>query len=154
MKARHIRLADERTAQTVADALAGGADFGALARRHSVAADSAAGGELGWLQHSGTPDWLAPLAFSQPEGQPSRPIRSPVGPNEKAVWEIVLVDKRQEGYQDPASETVRYVAGNAVAREKAAAQLAALRQRLLGEARIDINRSALDHPLRQLEQRP
>lgn len=153
VKARHIRLPDERTAQTVADALAGGADFGALARRHSVAADSAAGGELGWLQHSGTPDWLAQLAFSQPEGQPSRPIRSPVGPNEKAAWEIVLVDKRQEGYQDPASETVRYVAGNAVAREKAAAQLAALRQRLLGEARIDINRSALDQPLRQLEQR-
>jgi parvulin-like peptidyl-prolyl isomerase len=153
VKARHIRLADERTAQTVADALAGGADFGALARRFSAAADGAAGGDLGWLQHSGAPDWLAQLAFSQPEGQPSRPIRSPVGPNEKAVWEIVLVDKRIEGYQDPASETVRYVAGNAVAREQAAAQLAALRQRLLGAAQIDINRSVLDQPLRLLEQR-
>jgi parvulin-like peptidyl-prolyl isomerase len=152
VKARHIRLADERTAQTVADALAGGADFGALARRYSTA-DGAAGGALGWLQHSGAPDWLAQLAFSQPEGQPSRPIRSPVGPNEKAVWEIVLVDQRLEGYQDPASEAVRYLAGNAVAREKAAAQLAALRQRLLGAARIDINRSVLDQPLRQLEQR-
>ncbi|WP_229219718.1 peptidylprolyl isomerase [Rugamonas fusca] len=151
VKVRHIRLPDERTAQAVAGQLSGGADFGALARRYSSAADSQTGGELGWLQHSGTPDWLAQLAFAQAEGQPSRPIRSPVGPNDKAVWEIVLVDQRVEGYQDPASETVRYVAGNAVAREKAAAQLAALRQRLLGAARIDINRGVLDQPLRILE---
>lgn len=147
VKARHIRLLDERTAQTVAGQLAGGADFSALARRYSAAADSQTGGELGWLQHSGAPDWLAQLAFSQAEGQPSRPIRSPVGPNDKAVWEIVLVDQRVEGYQDPASETVRYVAANAVAREKAAAQLGALRQRLLDAARIDINRGVLDQPL-------
>jgi parvulin-like peptidyl-prolyl isomerase len=153
VKARHIRLQDERTAQTVAGQLSGGAEFGALARRYSSAADSQTGGELGWLQHSGTPDWLAQLAFAQAEGQPSRPIRSPVGPNETAVWEIVLVDERVEGYQDPASETVRYVASNAVAREKAAAQLTALRQRLLGAARIDVNRGLLDQPLHLQESR-
>lgn len=142
VRARHIRLPDETTARQVAAALADGADFGALARRHSVAPSAASGGALGWVRHEGAPAWLAQLLFSQPEGQVSPPVRSPVGPDEAATWEIVLVEQRVQGYQGADSESVRYVASRAIAREQALAQLAALRRELLRRARIEVVRAA------------
>ncbi|WP_256079561.1 peptidylprolyl isomerase [Massilia sp. YIM B04103] len=151
IKARHIRLPDEAAAQSVAKALASGGDFAALAKRHSSAADAASGGDLGWIRHEAKLDWLAQMAFAQPEGQVSKPIRMPAGPHDKASWEIVLVEKRVNGYQAPDSESVRYVASQAIARDAAVEQLSALRVRLLREARIDINRSLLDKPASLLE---
>lgn len=151
VKARHIRLADEQAALAVYGDLRDGGDFAVLARRHSRAADAAAGGELGWVRHEGKPDWLAQIVFSQPEGQPSRPIRAPVGPHANAYWEIVLAEQRVLGYQAPDSESVRYIASRSIAREKAVAQLAALRARVLRDARIEINRRELDRPLQLLE---
>lgn len=148
VKARHIRVADEATAQTVYKALVAGADFAATARRYTIADD---GGAPGWIRHEGKPDWLAQLALAQPEGQVSRPIRAPAGPREEAAWEIIQVEQRVTGYQPAGSEAVRYAASNALARATAQAQLAALRQQLLRAAQIDINRSLLDQPLQTLE---
>lgn len=141
VRARHIRLADEATAHKVAAALAGGADFAALARRHSIAPDGADGGSLGWVRHEGKPGWLAQLLFMQAPGQVSAPVRTPAGPGAQAPWEIVLVEERVQGYQAADSESVRYVASRALAREMAAAQLAALRAEVLRKARIEISRA-------------
>lgn len=138
VRARHIRLPDEASAMKVAAALAGGADFATMARRHSIAPDAAAGGNLGWVRHEGTPDWLAQLVFAQAEGQVSPPVRAPAGPDENATWDIVLVEQRVQGYQAADSESVRYVATRAVAREMAVAQLTALRRDVLRRARIDV----------------
>ncbi|MDQ1920072.1 peptidylprolyl isomerase [Massilia pseudoviolaceinigra] len=138
VRARHIRLPDEATARTVSAALAAGADFATLARRHSVAPSAAAGGALGWVRHEGRPGWLAQLVFAQAEGKASAPVRTPAPPDAQAPWEIVLVEQRVLGYQEASSESVRYVASRALAREMAAAQLAALREQLLRKARIDI----------------
>jgi len=151
VKARHIRVADEPTAQAVHKALVAGADFAATARRYSTAGD---GGALGWIRHEGKPDWLAQLALAQPEGQVSRPIRTPAGPRDEAAWEIIQVEQRVMGYQAPDSEAVRYAASNALARVAAQAQLAALRKQLLRAAQIDINRSLLDQPLQTLDNAP
>ncbi|SFM69866.1 peptidylprolyl isomerase [Rugamonas rubra] len=151
VKARHIRLPDEASAQAVYGELRAGGDFAALARRHSRAADARNGGELGWIKHEGKPDWLAQLAFAQDKGEVSRPVRAPVGPHDPAYWEIVLVEQRVNGVQAADSEAVRYVASNAVAREKALAQLAALRAHVLREARIELNRRVLDQALQLLE---
>lgn len=148
VKARHIRVADEQAAQTAYQALVGGADFAATARRYSTAGD---GGALGWIRHEGKPDWLAQLALAQPEGQVSRPIRTPAGPHDAAAWEIIQVERRVMGYQAPDSEPVRYAASNALARSTAQAQLASLRRQLLRAAQIDINRSQLDQPLPTLD---
>lgn len=138
--ARHIRLADEASAVKVAAQLAAGADFATLAQRHSTAPDAAAGGALGWIKHEGTPGWLAQLVFNYAAGEVSPPVRMPAGPDENAPWEIVLVEKREQGYQAPDSESVRYVASRAVALEKAAAQLASLRRQLQKTARVEIVR--------------
>jgi len=142
--ARHIRLPDEAAANSVAALLAGGADFAATARSRSSAPDAAAGGLLGWVRHEGTPGWLAQLAFTYTEGEVSPPVRTPAGPDQSAPWEIVKIEKREQGYQPADSESVRYVASRALAREKAAAQLAALRRQLINTARIDIVRAQGD----------
>ena len=152
VKARHIRLADEQLARQVFDALDKGAEFGATARRYSIASDAGAGGELGWIRHEGKPDWVAQLALAQPEGQISQPFRSPVGPHDAANWEIVQVEQRVQGYQAPDSEAVRYAASNAVARATALAQWTSLRKQALRAAQIDINRSLLDQPLHVLNE--
>jgi parvulin-like peptidyl-prolyl isomerase len=138
VRARHIRLPDEAAARKVAAALAAGADFSQLARRHSIAPDAAAGGALGWIPHDSRPGWLAQFVFTQAPGQVSAPVRTPGAPGRQAAWEIVLVDERVNGYQAPDSESVRHVASRALARELAAAQLAALRSDLLRKARIEI----------------
>lgn len=138
VRARHIRLPDEAAAQAAAAALAGGADFAAVARRHSVAPDAARGGSLGWVRHSGTPGWLAQLLFAQAEGQVSAPVRTPAGPDQAAAWEIVLVEQREQGYQEAGSESVRYAASRAIAQEMAIAQLTALRKQVRRNARVDM----------------
>lgn len=143
VKARHIRLADEASARRVIAEVNQGTSFAQLAQRYSSAADASQGGDLGTIQHTATLSWLAELAFIQEEGKISAPFRAAVGPKEEAYWEVVLVEKRQEAYQDPASETVRYQAGRALAQEKAIKQISALRQQLLKNAKIDINRQAL-----------
>ncbi|HYD78667.1 MAG TPA: peptidylprolyl isomerase [Paucimonas sp.] len=153
VKARHIRVPDEASGNEVMEAVARGEDFGRLAMRYSIAPDRESGGDLGWIVHQGIPDWLASLALVQPQGQVSRPLRTPVGPHEKAEWEIVLVEQRVEGYQAPDSEAVRYAATKAIAHEKALSRFRSLRERLLRNARVEIHRQALEEPLRFPEER-
>lgn len=140
VRGRHIRLPDEQTARAVAAQLAGGADFAALARRHSIAPDAASGGDLGWVRHQGTPGWLAQLLFTYAEGQVSPPVRTPAGPDDDPPWEIVQVERRVTGYQSVESESVRHVASRAIARQTAIAQLQAWRVTLLRNARVEIAR--------------
>lgn len=138
VKARHIRLVDEASAQTVAAQLARGEDFARLARQVSQAGDAQQGGDLGWIEHEGSGNWLTDLAFTQPAGQVSPPFRSPVGPDDAAVWEIIKVEQREDGYQSAESESVRHTASRAVAAQKAAQQLATLQRQLRQQATLRI----------------
>lgn len=144
VKARHIQLADVAMARRLYRQLQRGADFAALAKRHSLAADKAGGGDLGWLEHNANPSWLTQLAYALPPGKVSQPIRTPAGPNDAAPWEIVLVEQRIESYQAPDSDSVRYVAAEAIAYEQARSQFKALRANLLRNARIELDDSAGD----------
>ncbi|MCH8619515.1 peptidylprolyl isomerase [Undibacterium sp. TS12] len=143
VKARHIRLDNEAQARQVAELLKQGGDFASLAQQYSTAPDAKQGGDLGSIAHQGKLPWLAELAYMQEPGKVSPPIRAAVAPDEKAWWEIVLVEKRAEGYQDPASETVRYQASRALAQEKAIRQLSTLQAQLRKSARLEINQDAL-----------
>ena len=143
VKARHIRVSSEATGSEVVAALAKGGNFAQLARQYSSAPDRRSGGDLGWIVHSAEPTWIASLAFLQAEGIVSQPFRSAVGGKQTAQWEILLVEKRIEGYQEPDSETVRYIASGAIAQEKANKQFNAVRAQLLREARIEVNPAAL-----------
>ncbi|CUI05850.1 peptidylprolyl isomerase [Massilia antarctica] len=144
VRARHIRVDSETLATRIAAEAAAGKDFGLLARRHSTAPDAARGGDLGWVMQTDDPDWLSALALLQPEGKVSSPFRAPVGPGAQASWDIVLVDKRVEGYHPPDSETVRYMARKAIAHERARAEFAAARSKLVRAATVAVNRKLLD----------
>lgn len=137
VRARHIRLADEAVARSVAAALRkDGSNFAELARRHSVAPDRDGGGELGWLARRDDADWFIELVFAQPPGRNGAPVREPVAADAPAQWEIVRVDEQQSGFFARDSETVRYLASRAIAEHKAREAFAALRERLGRDARV------------------
>lgn len=137
VRARHIRLADEATALQVARTLRpDGSNFAELARRHSVAPDAAGGGELGWLDSPTGNDWLRELIFAQPLRQTGAPVREPAPANAAAAWEIVRVEEQRHGYHPGDSETVRYLASQAIAEQKARQEFSALNASLRGKARI------------------
>ncbi|MFZ3003837.1 MAG: peptidylprolyl isomerase [Undibacterium umbellatum] len=143
VKARHIRLDNEAQAHQVSKMARQGANFASLAKQYSTAPDAQQGGDMGLIAHRGQLSWLEQLAYMQEPGKASPPIRTAVAPHETAHWEIVLVEKRNDGYQDPASETVRYLASRAIAQEKAIRQLSSLQAQLRKSAKIDINQAAL-----------
>lgn len=128
VRARHIRVPSEALANQVVALAAQGKEFGQLARTYSTAADAGRGGNLGWVAQTTNPDWLKSLILLQPEGKVSSPFRTPVGANETAQWEILLVEKRIETYHRAGSETVRYLARKAIAHERARNQFAAARE--------------------------
>lgn len=146
VRARHIRVDSEEQGTAVVAAAARGENFSALARRFSTAPDRRSGGDLGWIASAGDPGWLASLAFIQQEGKVSEPFRSPGASGPAGPWEIILVEKRIEGYQPADSETVRHIAGNAIAHAKAANQFKAVRASLLQGAAIEINPRPLAAP--------
>lgn len=137
VKARHIRVAEEKVAQEIGERLKKGEKFADLARQFSMAADAAGGGDLGWIEHGSKGNgWLESLAFLQKPGLPSRPVRMPGGPGENPAWEILLVEERVTGWQDRDSETVRYLASQAIAKQKALKEYRGLLEKLRRDAVI------------------
>lgn len=120
VRARHIRVADEKAANAAYARLQKGEVFAAVAAAVSVAPDAAQGGDMGWVLHGDKPPtWLESLTFVQQTNVPSRPFRSPGAPGESPAWEILLVEEKVEGYQPEDSPEVRYVAAQDIARKKA-----------------------------------
>ncbi len=145
VKASHIRVSDFETANRVYARLQKGEDFAAVAREMSIASDREKGGDLGWINHGEkNASWIESIAFVQKPGTTSKPFRSPGPPGSAAVWEILKVDERVEGYQPVDSESVRYGAAQGIAKQKALAEYAATRDRVLAEADIRLNRKVLD----------
>ncbi|AMC37019.1 peptidylprolyl isomerase [Janthinobacterium sp. B9-8] len=139
VKARHIRVNDEALAKKIINQIKSGEDFAALAKRHSIASNAKDGGDLGWIIHQGSLSWLAQLALSQTEL--SQAFRSPVGPDEKATWEIIKVEQRVEDYQPADSESVRYAATAEIAHQKATQQFNALLKKHWQSANIEVSPS-------------
>lgn len=145
----HIQLNDEATAQQVYQQLQAGGDFAALARQHSQAPDAAQGGDLGVLEHQ--PDrasWLDSMAFVLPVGKVNPPVRQPQSPTQPARWEILRVDQREDEPQPVDSESVRFEASQAIARQMAVAQYQARLQQLWQQILIRV------HPGQALEPAP
>lgn len=136
---RSMRFADEAQARAVAAELSKGARFEDVMRRRG-----AGDGVARWVDSdSARRSWIAQLAFAQPPGPASPPIREPEAGTAAPGWVIVKVDKRVTGLHPPDSETVRFAASEAIARQRAASNFAGLRARLLAEARIEVNPAAL-----------
>lgn len=140
VRARHIRVATEAQARAVEARLQKGESFAALAKEVSIAPDAASGGDLGWIVHGEKAHgWLDSMAFVQKPGVPSRAARLPGGPDEEPGWEILLVEERVMGWQPVESETVRYLASQAIAKQKAMAEYRTTLERVRREADIRLH---------------
>ena len=100
--ARHILVADEKTANDIIKQLKGGADFAALAKQDSTDKGTAAtsGGDLGWFKQGDMLPEFSAAAFSMNKGQVSdKPIHTRYG------WHVIQVlDTRTS--TPPAFDTV------------------------------------------------
>lgn len=135
VKAQHIAVADEKTANMISEQLKKGAKFADLAKQYSTAMDKNTGGDLGWVVHNrNNPNWLSTLAFVQTVNVPSRPVRTPNG-----QWEILLITAKEEGYHPVDSETVRYLASQVIARQKMIKEYQNTRKQLIQQADIHIS---------------
>lgn len=139
VRARHVHCADEARCRDAQAAIVAGEDFAVVARRASDAADAARGGELGWLTADASRgDWLTQVAFAVPPGAPIAPVHAPPRVDGRdGGWEVVQVQERVTGVHPVDSETVRYTAGQALARERAADNFEALRHQLVAEAGVE-----------------
>ncbi|HEX4869863.1 MAG TPA: peptidyl-prolyl cis-trans isomerase [Moraxellaceae bacterium] len=140
VRARHLRVRDEATANAALERLHKGEAFADVARAVSLEADAASGGDMGWIVHSERPaSWLESLAFVQKPGVPSRPVRLPGPEGSEPGWEILLVEERVMGYHPVDSDSVRYMASQAIAKQKALDQYRDTVERLRREADIRLH---------------
>lgn len=139
VKARHIRTKDEATSRAAAAALKAGKPFAEVAKQYSDADDRDKGGDLGWVVHPETgSNWLESLLFFQQVDKVSSPFRMPGKPGADVEWEIVLVEQKETSYQPVDSESVRYVASQAIAKQKVLQEYAATRAQVWKQADIHI----------------
>lgn len=136
--ARQIRCANEATAAAAYAELQAGMPFEAAARACAIDA-LPVGGSPSWVDRPGAVvssvrGWAAQVAFAQPPGPPSRPIREPESLADAAAqpaWLIVQVQERQASRHALGSESARFIATEAIARQRAVDNYLALRDRLL-----------------------
>lgn len=101
VQARHILLKDEDTAKSIAQKLAEGADFAALAREMSEDEGSRdRGGNLGYFTNDMLEPTFTSVAFSTPKGTISEPFKTDYG------WHILQVQNRRKA-PEPSFEEMR-----------------------------------------------
>ncbi len=90
LNARHILVADEKTAKEVIDKIKGGAAFADVAKEYSTDTGSAAkGGELGWFSAGAMVEEFSDAAYALPLKTLSEPVKSSFG-----YHVIEVTDKR------------------------------------------------------------
>ncbi len=102
---RHILLQDAKRARAISAELRGGADFGELARRESIAPEAETGGLLPPFAHGEMPE-VFDRAFEIPAGALSDAIESPFG------FHLFRVEQRvpaRSASLDDAGEEIRQI---------------------------------------------
>ena len=90
VRARHILVADEKTADTIEGKLKAGGNFADLAKQYSTdPASKDKGGELGFFGVGQMVKPFSDMAFSLPVGATSAPVKSPFG------WHIINVEEKK-----------------------------------------------------------
>jgi peptidyl-prolyl cis-trans isomerase C len=79
IRASHILVKDEKTAQDILAQLKKGASFEDLARKNSTDASAAKGGDLGWFAKGSMVPDFEKAAFSLKEGELSNVVKTPYG---------------------------------------------------------------------------
>jgi foldase protein PrsA len=92
VRARHILVADQKTADMIEAKLKSGGNFADLAKQYSTDPSTKdKGGELGFFGHGQMVPAFDVVAFATPVGQTSAPVKSPFG------WHIINVEEKKPG---------------------------------------------------------
>ena len=101
ISARHILVETEEDAIDLIGQLDDGADFGTLAREHSIGPSGAAGGDLGWFRQGQMVQPFGDAAFALEVGTyTAEPVQTQFG------WHVIILDDRRMA-DPPALEDVR-----------------------------------------------
>ncbi len=108
VRARHILVPTKEEADAVVEALAGGADFGVLARELSQdRATAPLGGEIGWFTRSIMTRIFSNVAFATTPGEVAAPFETEFG------WHVMEVLERRSTkavpYQDVRGEVEEFL---------------------------------------------
>ena len=134
--ALQIVVKTEAEARGLLAELRRGADFGTLAREHSLSPDAKLGGDLGWFARGEMPPPFDDVCFSLPVGRVSDVVGSSFG------FHLFKVLARQKA-RKPEPEELREEAESRLRREKEAAAQEAYVAALRQAARIEIDDAAL-----------
>jgi foldase protein PrsA len=94
VRARHILVPDEKTADMIEAKLKAGGDFAALAKQYSTdPASKDKGGELGFFGPGQMVPAFQAAAFALPVGATSAPVKSPFG------WHIINVEEKKPAFK-------------------------------------------------------
>jgi parvulin-like peptidyl-prolyl isomerase len=145
VRARHIRVDNQKLADSVVAEIKAGLSFGDAIKKYSIAGDKndPIPGSLGWLKRSDKKrGWLHAVAFIQQQGKVSAAFRSPINQGD-IVYEIILADERIDGVLPYSDPTVRYEASRDIALKELKEEFVALQSKLRKDANIHLNKAAL-----------
>jgi len=146
-RGRQIQSKNEDNIYAAAKAINKGTPFEKVAKQYSELKDSEGEVQIntGWIKREDkNQPWLQTLLYTQPLNRLSRPFRSPQTKGNKGIyWQLVIVDEREEGYQAPDSDGVRYEVSKILAQRKLGQEFAELRKTLSQKTRIQLNPNLL-----------
>lgn len=131
-KARHILVDDEDEAKRLITELDGGADFGELARKHSLGPTAKSGGELEWFDAS---QMVQPFAEAVAKMQVGSYTKQPV--NTQFGWHVIRLDDSRKK-EPPAFEDAKAQLTAIAKRRKVSEKLDELRANAMVELNEDV----------------
>ncbi|MTH53377.1 peptidylprolyl isomerase PrsA [Bacillus mangrovi] len=103
IKASHILVKDEKTANEVKKKLDGGAKFEDLAKEYSEDGSAQTGGSLGWFDNKQMVKEFTEAAFKLKKGEVSQPVKSEFG------YHIIRADDTYRSYDEMKAELKKEV---------------------------------------------
>lgn len=132
VRARHILVADLKTANEVEAQLKKGANFATLAQKYSTDPSSKVkGGELGFFGHGAMVPSFDKAAFSLPVGKISAPVKSPFG------YHIIQVEQKLPAKKATLANSQAQIRAQ-LQQQQLSAQIPTFLQGLRAKAKIDV----------------
>lgn len=101
LKARHILVADEKTAKDIIEKLNKDGDFAKLAGKHSTGPSAVNGGDLGWFKSDQMVKEFSTAASKLKKGSyTKKPVKTQFG------WHIILLEDRRS-VEAPSYESIK-----------------------------------------------
>lgn len=133
-----VEATHQKALQLMEQARAPGADFAALARKHSEGAGAASGGDLGWFRRGTLAASFEAAAFALKKGQVSEPVRTAFG------WHVIKLEDTRQAAARPFDE-VKDALRDKLYREQVEKQTVAYIAELRRGAAVDVKMAELKH---------